>query len=308
MTSREANANLLAEITALRERLASLTRENADLQGTLAQSSHREAATSEILRAIRQSPTDLQPVFDAIVKSAVRLCGALNGFIWRVEDGLRQQVSYAGFSSLEWEAIARGTQAGPPTPESVSGWVQIHREVLHVRDLDQEDRFPRSREMARAMGYRSLLAVPLLRNQDTVGAIVLHKAEPFADGQIELLRTFAAQAVVAIENVRLFNETKEALEQQTATAEILRVISTSPTDLQPVFTAMASSAGFSEVLTDRMFGELNEKQEEYLKDIYASGTHLLSLINDILDLSKIEAGRMDLELSEFDLPTLSVTL
>jgi two-component system, NtrC family, sensor kinase len=238
-----------SRVSELEKQLAEALRGKAETLGQLqkrdrelAEAQEEQTATSEILRVISRSPTDVQPVFDSIVQSAVRLCGALNGFIWRVEDGLRRQVSYAGVMSPEWEAIARGTQAGPPTRETVSGWVQIEREVLHVLDLEREDRFPRSREMARAMGYRSLLAVPLLRNQVPVGAIVLHKAEPFDDGQIQLLRTFADQAVIGIENVRLFTETKEALERQTATSEILRVIASSPTDVQPVFDAIARNA------------------------------------------------------------------
>jgi signal transduction histidine kinase len=178
----------------------------------------------------------------------------------------------------------------------------------------------------------------MLRGGEPVGAINVVRVEPgaFAPSEIALVQTFADQAVIAIENVRLFTELQEknealteaharvteALEQQTATAEILRVISSSPTDIHPVLDAVArlcercaglgrhphelrtplnAIIGFSQVLGG-MFGELNEKQDEYLKDIHASGQHLLSLINDILDLSKVEAGRMELELTEFNLP------
>jgi signal transduction histidine kinase/putative methionine-R-sulfoxide reductase with GAF domain len=261
----------------------------------------RQTATADVLRIIAQSPNDLQPVFDTILQSAVRLCGALNGFIWRVADGVRRQVSYAGVMSPEWETIAQGTQVGPPTHESVSGWVQIEREVLHVPDLEREERFPRSKDMARAMGYRSLLAVPMLRNQDPVGVVVLHRTQPFDEGQIQLLRTFAHQAVIAIENVRLFNEIADKSRQlEAASRHKSEFLANMSHELR---TPLNAVIGFSEVLLQRMFGELNEKQDEYLKDIYASGQHLLSLINDILDLSKIEAGRMELAPAPFHLPT-----
>ena len=261
----------------------------------------RQTATADVLRIIAQSPNDLQPVFDTILQSAVRLCGALNGFIWRVADGVRRQVSYAGVMSPEWEAIAQGTQVGPPTHESVSGWVQIEPEVLHVPDLEREERFPRSKDMARAMGYRSLLAVPMLRNQDPVGVVVLHRTQPFDEGQIQLLRTFAHQAVIAIENVRLFNEIADKSRQlEAASRHKSEFLANMSHELR---TPLNAVIGFSEVLLQRMFGELNEKQNEYLKDIYASGQHLLSLINDILDLSKIEAGRMELAPAPFHLPT-----
>ena len=149
----------------------------------------------------------------------------------------------------------------------------------------------------------------MLRQDESIGTICVTRPEPgaFSDDEIALLQTFADQAVIAIENVRLFTELKpdKELEQKSRQLEVAsqhksEFLANMSHELR---TPLNAVIGFSEVLSDRMFGELNEKQEEYLKDIYASGQHLLSLINDILDLSKVEAGRMELELAAFDLPT-----
>src|SRR5262249_57066929 len=152
-------------------------------------------------------------------------------------------------------------------------------------------------------GYRALLAVPLICEGHLIGGLtVIRKATgAFAPEAVELLQTFATQSSLAIHNARLFLEIEDKSRQLAAASqhksEFLANMS------HELRTPLNAIIGFSEVLADRMFGDLNDKQDEYLKDIYASGTHLLSLINDILDLSKIEAGRMELQLTEFDLRT-----
>jgi signal transduction histidine kinase len=231
-------------------------------------------ATSEILRVISSSPTDVLPVFDTIVRSAVRLCDGLYGTAVRF-DGEMMHLA-AGYNY---------------TPEV--------RQAL-------EEAFP-MRPHRRLMAGRAILSRTVIQVEDAlegnpIGVIVVNRGQPgsFSASQIELLKTFAAQAVIAIENVRLFNELQEANRQLAAASqhksEFLANMS------HELRTPMNAILGFSEVLSERMFGDLNAKQEEYLKDIHASGQHLLSLINDILDLSKVEAGRMELELTDFDLP------
>jgi two-component system NtrC family sensor kinase len=243
MTPRETNADLLAEITALRDRVASLTRENAEFRGTLGQASHREAATSEILRVISSSPTDLQPVFDAIAQSTVRLCEAARSTVWRPEGDLFRAVARC-------ELTPEGHVVSAPRGEvldadSLPSRAIRERQILRVNDVPENPAVPpKYRERARLRGYRSLMVVPMMREGLVVGVITVVRpaSVEFSDQQVALVKTFGDQAVIAIENVRLFNETKEALERQTATSEILRVISSSPTDVQPVLDAVAESA------------------------------------------------------------------
>ncbi len=242
MTPRETNADLLAEIAALRDRVASLTRENAEFRGTLGQASHREAATSEIFRVISSSPTDLQPVFDAIAQSTVRLCEAARSTVWRPEGDLFRAVARC-------ELTPEGHVVSAPRGEaldadSLPSRAIRERQILRVNDVPENPAVPpKYRERARLRGYRSLMVVPMMREGLVVGVITVVRpaSVEFSDQQVALVKTFGDQAVIAIENVRLFNETKEALERQTATSEILRVISSSPTDVQPVLDAVAES-------------------------------------------------------------------
>src|SRR5262245_32974431 len=213
-----------------------LQERNRDLTEALEQ----QTATSEILSAISGSPTDVQPVFDTIAESAARLCGANDANIFRVEEGMLRRVARFGSlpvsSSVDLIPVDRGT---------VTGRAIIERQAIHIQDLQAVlDEFPESRSRGAASGARTVLATPLLREEESIGCITIRRMEiqPFADKQIKLLETFADQAVIAIENVRLFNELKESLEQQTATSEILGVIASSPTDIQPVLDVVAANA------------------------------------------------------------------
>jgi GAF domain-containing protein len=201
----------------------------------------QQTATSEILRVISSSPTDVQPVFDAIVRSAVGLCKGFFGAVFRYEADVVSLVASCNVPQAGLVELRR-IYPGPPAADTAPGRALLTRAVVHIHDQANNEEFTGT--IARASGFRTNIAVPMLRNGQPIGAIAVARGEvrPFSETEIQLLKTFADQAVIAIENVRLFNETKEALEQQTATAEILRVISSSPTDLQPVFDAIARSA------------------------------------------------------------------
>jgi signal transduction histidine kinase len=274
--------------TELQEKNQALTEAHAQVSESLDQ----QTATSEILGVISGSPTDIQPVFDTIVRSAARLCNADDAQLLRTEnDVLRLAASHGTIPGESTRPIVR---------TRVAGRAVIERRAIHVHDLQAEsDEFPD----AQPWDIRSMLSIPLLREEHALGVIQIRRREvrPFTEAQIALLETFAAQAVIAIENVRLFKELEAANRELSAASqhksEFLANMS------HELRTPLNAIIGFSEVLSEKMFGELNEKQEEYSKDIHASGQHLLSLINDILDLSKIEAGRMELELTDFHLPT-----
>jgi signal transduction histidine kinase len=446
--------------------------------GALTEALEQQTATSEILRVISSSPTDLQPVLDTVVRSAARFCGAYDVCIFRLDgDHLCLDAHHGPVAQPDGFLL-------PVVKGNVGGRTVLERRVIHVADLPAETaEFPEAAANARRLGFRTILSVPLVREDVAIGAIQLRRPEsvPFTDKQVSLLQTFSDQAVIAIENVRLFKELEartadltRSVEQLTALGEVGRAVS-STLDLETVLTTIVSRAvqlsgldggvvfeydeggeefvqraatetggalaearratrirkgegalgrtaitlepvqvpditvpgahesrlreiliesgvravlavpmvregrllgclgvtrnrpgefpvetiellrtfatqsalaiqnarlfheiadkgrqleaasrhkseflanmshelrtplnaviGFSEVLLQRMFGELNDKQDEYLKDIYASGQHLLSLINDILDLSKIEAGRMELAPAPFHLPT-----
>ena len=217
---------------------------NADLTEALEQ----QTATAEILRVISSSPTDVQPVFDAIARHAVLLCDGLGSVVVRYDGTLMR---LAAHHNLGPEGVERNESRFPRPPDRTAplGVAILDRRIVHVPDLQASAQFARS--PAHGSGGGSMIGVPLLRDGEAIGAIGITREKPegFSDRDIALLQTFADQAVIAIENVRLFKELDarnaeltETLARQTATAEVLRVIGSSPTDVQPVFDAIVRSA------------------------------------------------------------------
>ena len=264
---------------------------NAEVTEALEQ----QTATSEILRIISSSPTDTQPIFDAIVRIGARLFQ--DGYMsLRLVKGDRVRMVASTNKVLSEDNTINDDQWP-------SNWSLMRKEVIQVPNIFADDPALRSyRERQEKRGVRASLFVPLLRDDEGIGVLSISRpmSGAFTDKQVALLRTFADQAVIAIENARLFNEIQEKSRQlQIANQHKSEFLANMSHELR---TPLNAVIGFSEVLQQGMVGELNDKQGEYIEYIHKSGSHLLSLINDILDLSKVEAGRMELDLKSFNVP------
>ena len=290
---------LQAELERLRAENQALRAHDACRERALAEALRDRTATREILRVIAASPTDLQRVLEALALSVSRLCQVRDVIIWKADGNLLRELCHLG------AAAGRLAAARPTTPltrGSVVGRSIIDRVTIHEPDYQAavEREFPDSRPGVEA-GMHAALAVPLIREGVAIGALGIGRVEvgPFSARQIALVETFADQAVIAIENARLFQELQEAnRELEEASRHKSRFLANMSHELR---TPLNSIIGFSGVLAEQMFGELNDRQIEYVRDIQTSGQYLLSLINDILDLSKVEAGRMELDVRTISL-------
>ena len=278
--------------------------ENTRLFNQTKEALEKQTAIAEILRVISSSPTDTQPVFDAIVKSCQRLFQGRSVAFVQPRGEMIETVAFAddGTAGDRHDGFLK---PWPLDHDSAAGACILDARVVNVADTEEGAKeFPRMKNLAYALGYRSGLFVPLLRDGKAAGGIAILRATTgaFTEQQVALAKTFADQAAIAIENVRLFNEIQEKSRQlEVAGQHKSEFLANMSHELR---TPLNAIIGFSEVLSEKMFGEVNDKQLEYLLDIHTSGHHLLSLINDILDLSKIEAGRMELDLASVNLPML----
>jgi two-component system, NtrC family, sensor kinase len=259
-------------------------------------------ALGEVGQAV-SSTLDLKTVLATIVSRAVQLSGSYSGIVYEFDEATHHfharsthQISPEHLETLRAMPIRLG--------EGAVGRAAVIRQPVEVPDIEQGQLVaPQTRGLLVREGMGALVAVPLIREDRLFGGLVIVRRErgEFSQEVVATLQTFATQSVLAIQNARLFREIEVKSRQlEVASQHKSEFLANMSHELR---TPLNAIIGFSEVLNERMFGDLNEKQDEYLKDIHASGQHLLSLINDILDLSKIEAGRMELEVTDFHLPT-----
>jgi signal transduction histidine kinase len=243
-------------------------------------------------------------VLDTIVTRAVQLSGTSGGVIYEYDEAT-QTFQLRASHRTEAEVVDALRAVPLQLGEGATGQAALRQVPVEVGDIleDQQYQFERVRSILIRLGYRSVLSIPLLHEERILGALTVSRREPgnSSPEMVHLLQTFATQSALAIQNARLFRELG-------AKSRLLEAASRHKSEFlanmsHELRTPLNAILGFSEVLAERMFGDVNEKQAEYLQDILSSGRHLLSLINDILDLSKVEAGRLELERGRFHLPT-----
>jgi GAF domain-containing protein len=274
-----------------------------------------ESRTAELSRSVSElralgdvgqavsSTLDLETVLSTIVTRATQLAGMDAGAIYEYDEE-REEFFLHTADRFSDELIEALRAAPIRKGEGALGRLAVTSEPVQVHDITDPGVYQsRVRKILLGLGLRSVLAVPLLREDRLLGGLTMNRKTPgaFAPEVVALLQTFATQSALAIQNARLFREIEEkSRELETASRHKSEFLANMSHELR---TPLNAIIGFSEVLSEKLFGDLNAKQEEYLTDILESGRHLLSLINDILDLSKVEAGRMELEAADFQLPS-----
>jgi len=288
----------------LQESYADLEQKVDRRTAELSESLEQQTATAEILRVISQSPTDVQPVLDIVVKAAVRLCGAQDALVVML-DG-----SEVVFEAHEGLVGAGRRDRFPLDRQNVMGRAIIERQTVHVPDVAAlaPDEFTLTQEGAVQMGFQAIVATPMMREGSAIGALLLRKPEPgpFTSRQIGLLETFAAQAVIAIENVRLFTEIQEKSRQlEIASQHKSQFLANMSHELR---TPLNAILGYTEMMVDGLYGDVGPKAQGVLERVQANGKHLLGLINDVLDLSKIEAGQLALTVEPYSVADMVATV
>jgi signal transduction histidine kinase len=279
--------------------------ENARLLSELRESLQQQTATADVLKVISRSAFDLRAVLQTLVESAARFCDADKAHIVRERDGTFYTAETYGYSR-EFMGYIKNI---PIKAErgSAAGRALLEGRVIHISDVKADPEYTLA-EAQRLGDYRTILCVPMLREGAPIGLLALTRSEvqPFTDKQIELVTTFADQASIAIENVRLFDEIQEKSRQlEEASQHKSQFLANMSHELR---TPLNAILGYTELMADGAYGEPSEKMLGILKRLEANGKHLLGLINDVLDLSKIEAGQLELELSDYCMQDIAQTV
>jgi signal transduction histidine kinase len=280
--------------------------ENTRLLNELRQSLQQQTATADVLKVISRSTFDLQTVLNTLAESAVRLCEADIASIHRQRGSDYQALAIYGGPSEQRELVLR-TVPFTAGRGSVLGRTVAERQPIQIPDVLADPDYSLL-DVQRMVGFRTIMGVPILREGNPIGVIVLMRltVRPFSEKQIELATTFADQAGIAIENVRLFDEIQDKSRQlEEASQHKSQFLANMSHELR---TPLNAILGYTELMTDGAYGEPSEKMLGILKRLEANGKHLLGLINDVLDLSKIEAGQLELELSDYCIQDIAQTV
>jgi GAF domain-containing protein len=264
--------------------------ENTRLLNELRESLQQQTATADVLKVISRTAFELQPIFDTLVENAVRLCEAERAFLFRFDGKLLRSAASYNVSPELREFVDKNPIA--PGRHSISARAALERRTVHVPDIQVDPEYAYAVRDERPI--RTTLAVPMLKGDDLVGTITIYRLElkPFTDKQIALVETFADQAVIAIENVRLFNEIQDKSRQlQLASEHKSQFVASMSHELR---TPLNAIIGLTEMMVKNAARFGTEKAQEPLQRVNRAGTHLLGLINQVLDLSKIEAGKLEL--------------
>jgi signal transduction histidine kinase len=264
----------------------------------LSESLQQQTATADVLKVISRSAFDLQMVFETLIQSAAQLCRAHKAVISILRDGAFQHTAAYGFETEYWNYL-RSLRMGVDAHSTI-GRAALQGRIVHIDDVlaDPDHKFAHAAKLG---GFRTVLGVPLMREGTSIGALFLArpKIDPFSQSQIDLVSTFADQAVIAIENGRLFDEIQEKSHQlEIASQHKSQFLANMSHELR---TPLNAILGYTELIIDNIYGDTPDKMRAVLERVQSNGKHLLGLINDVLDLSKIEAGELKLELADYSL-------